>query len=297
MNKIKIGLVLLAAVVLTACGQRVTVSPNEVGKILSPSGYKEQIIPTSTFRLDSCFLPGSICDKLVTLNAADSEVKEQITLFMPQDKLQMSFDVRMVLAVDPSQYDLLFNKIPASKSENNGYYIPLSKVYSVYAEQIIRTISREIMSEYSIADVVSNREVIGAQLAEELTKQVRAKTPFIVRYAGLADVNYPDIITKAQEKAAERREQIAEEEAKTQKRMIELERELVEAQKQRKVDVEKAEAEAAVNKILANSITPAYITYKQLESLDKVATSANTKFIPFEMLSSMGAQVMMGNQK
>lgn len=297
MKTFKLGLALLVALALTACGQRVTVSPNEVGKVLSPSGYKEQVIPTSTFRLDSCVLPGQICDKLVTLNAADSEVKEQITLFMPKDKLQMSFDVRMVLAVDPSQYDLLFNKIPASKSDQGGYYIPLSKVYSVYAEQIIRTISREIMSEYSIADVVSNREVIGAQLAQELTTQVRERTPFIVRYAGLADVNYPDIITKAQEKAAERREQIAEEEAKTQKRMIELERELVEAQKQRKVDVEKAQADAEVNRILADSITPAYVTYKQLESLDKVATSDNTKFIPFEMLSTMGAQVMLGSQK
>ena len=294
MKLTKIGLVATAAVLLTACGDRVTVSPNEVGKILSPSGYKETVIPTSTFRLDPCL---SVCDKLVTLNASDSEVKEQITLFMPKDKLQMSFDVRMVLAVDPSQYDLLFNKIPATLSPNGGYVIPLDKVYSVYAQQVIRTISREIMSEYSIADVVSNREVIGAQLANELTKQVKERTPFIVRYAGLADVSYPAIITDAQEKAAERREQIAEEEAKTQKRMIELERELIEAQKQRKVDVEKAEADAEVNRILANSITPAYVKYKQLEALDKVATSSNTKFIPFEMLSSMGAQVMMGNQK
>lgn len=294
MNKlIKLSIIALSAVSLMACGDRVSISPSEVGKILTPSGYKESIIPTSTFRLDPCV---SVCDKLVTLSAADNDIKESIELFMPQDKLKMSFDVRLVLAVDPSEYNLLFNKIPAAKDGSN-YYIALSTAYDTYASQIIRTVSRELMSKYKISEVVSSREAIGAELAEELTRQIKDKTPFIARYVGLADVAYPKIIVTAQEKAAERREQIAEEEAKSQKRFIELERELVEAQKQRKVDVEIAKAEAEVNKILSKSITPAYVTYKQLGALEKIATSSNTKFIPVEMLSSMAGQVMLGNEK
>lgn len=282
---------IFATVTLSGCiGERVTVAPNEVGKILTPNGFKKGVIPTSTFRLDRCW---SVCDKLVTLDNSDQQMKEPITLFMPQDKLEMTFDVRIVLAVNPDKYDLLFTKVPSVKA-GNGYVVPLHKAYSIYAQQVVLTISREIMSKYTIAEVVANREAIGAKLSSTLVKEVETNTPFIVRYAGLADVAYPAIITKAQERAAERREQIAEEEAKTQKRLIELERELTEAQKQRKVDVEKAQAEAEVNRILADSITPAYVKYKQLEALQEISKSDNTKFVPVEMLSSMAGQVMLG---
>lgn len=290
---IKLAGVAALATTLVACGDRVTVAPNEVGKILTPNGYKESTIPTSTFRLPFCW---SVCDKLVTLDSSDKEVKEKIELFMPKDKLKMDFDVRLVLAVNPTKYDQLFTKIPAVKTES-GYSIPLSKAYNTYAAQVVRMVSREMMSEFSISEVASNREIIGNQLAQRLVSEVENKTPFIVRYAGLADVAYPDIITDAQEKAAERREQIAEEEAKTQKRMIELERELIEAQKQRKVDVEQAEAEAEVNRILADSITPSYVKYKELEALKALSTSDNKVFVPASMLDSVAGQVMVGGSK
>lgn len=294
MKLLKIAATAAIALALTACGQRVTVAPNEVGKILTPNGYKESIIPTSTFKLDPCW---SVCDKLVTLDSSDKEIKESIKLFMPKDKLEMSFDIRMVMAVNPDKYDQLFTKIPANKSETGGYYIPLETAYNTYASQIIRTVSREMMAQFSIAEVASNREVIGAQLSQRLMAEVEAKTPFIVRYAGLADVAYPTIITQAQEKAAERREQIATAEAESQKRMIELERDLLEAQKQRKIDVEKAQAEAEVNRILANSITPSYVKYKELEALKALAESQNKVFVPASMLDTVAGQVMVGGSK
>lgn len=295
---IKLLSVAAFALFLVGCGQPVQVPTAHAGKILTKDGLKGGIIPPSKFRLEPCVM---YCDSLVVLNTSDNPITESFDLFMPEDKLKMSFDVRMTLAVDPKKQEQLFAKIPPSPSnvDSQGYhyYVPLKKAYETYAQQIVRSVAREFMSEFTIAEIASNREVVGAQLADELIESINTQTPFVLRYAGLADVGYPDIITKAQEKSAERREQVAQEEAQLEISKVSLERQFKEAQLNRKIDVEKARAEAEVNKILADSMTPEYERYRLLEAMDKIATSNNAKFIPVEMLSSMASQVMLGNTK
>lgn len=290
--------VALVALFLVGCGQAVNVPTAHSGKILTKDGLKKGMIPPSRFRLEPCLL---YCDNLVVLNTSDNPITESFELFMPEDKLKMSFDVRMTLAIDPQKQDQLFAKIPPVQSNVDSagyhYYVPLEKAYNTYAQQIVRSVAREFMSEFKIAEIASNREVIGAQMADRLIKEVNTKTPFILRYAGLADVAYPDVITNAQVKSAERREQVAQEEAQLEISKVTLERKFKEAQLNRKIDVEKARAEAEVNKILADSMTPEYERYRLLGAMDNIATSNNAKFIPVEMLSTMASQVMLGNSK
>lgn len=299
-TKTLIALIMTAVmgVFLVGCGQAVQIPTAHSGKVLTKDGLKKGTMPPSKFRLEPCWL---YCDSLVVLNTSDNPITESFELFMPEDKLKMSFDVRMTLAVDPTKQDQLFAKIPPKLAnvDVNGYhyYVPLTKAYETYAQQIVRSVAREFMSEFSIAEIASNREAIGAQMADKLIERVNGQTPFILRYAGLADVSYPPIITEAQEKAAERREQIAQEEAQLEISKVQLERKFKEAQLNRKIDVEKARAEAEVNLILADSMTPEYERYRLLDAMDKIATSSNAKFIPVEMLSSMASQVMLGNSK
>ena len=42
------------------------------------------------------------------------------------------------------------------------------------------------------------------------------------------------------------------------------------------------------NKIYAESVSQKYLAYRRLEVLEKLATSANTKWIPFEALGTVG---------
>jgi len=274
--------------VLTGCGDQVEVPPAHVGKVMGKHGYKVGIIPTSKFRLDPCW---AYCDRLITLDVSDQPAKESMTLFMPKDKLNMAFDIRLTLAVSPDNYEQLFNKIPPQNDN-----IPISTIYNTYAAQIIRSDAREYLSQFTIADIAANREAINTELAAKLSATVKSRTPFIVKYAGLAQVEYPPIITTAQEKAAERREAIQQEEAQLEISKVQLKRQLQEQQMQRKIDVEKASAEAEVNKILAQAVTPQYIKYRELEIADKLATSTNKAWIPSRMLDSVAGQVMMGNQ-
>lgn len=293
MNFVKMISVIVVAFMLAGCfGQKVEVPPAHVGKISTKNGYKDGYITTSKFRLDWCV---AYCDKLVLLNVSDGAYTEPMNLFMPQDRLEMKFDLRMTLAIDPSSYDSLYNRVTPVSHERMDH-IPLKSVYDTYAKQIVRSEMRSFLSEFSIAEIVSSRESINAQLSERLANVVNERTPFIVRYAGLADVQYPPVIVKAQENAAERREMIQQEEAQLEISKVQLERELQEERLRRAIEVEKAEAEAQVNKILADSVTPEYITYRNLNALDSIAKSSNKVFVPNELLGTMAGQVMLGNQ-
>lgn len=272
-------------------GQKVEVPSASVGKVMGKNGYREGTIPTSKFRLDPCL---AYCDKLVTLDVSDVAITEKMKLFMPQDKLNMHFDVRLTLAVNPKKYEEIFRLIPPEQTEN-GDKIPLSRVYQTYAQQIVRAEAREFLSEYTIAEIASSRESINTELSVRLSESIQNQTPFMVRYAGLADVQYPEIIVTAQENAAERREQIQQEEAQLEISKVTLERQLQEQRMQRAIDVERAEAEAQVNKILADSITPEYIKYRELTALENLSRNTSTKWVPTEMLSGLSGDVAAGN--
>lgn len=278
---------------LVGCGQVVEVGPAQVAKIMTQNGYKDNVIPTSKFRLDMCF---SYCDKLVVLDASDRSFKESMDLFMPQDKLLMTFDIRATMSLAPKDYEQVFGKVQPQplKNTDSMYMIPLEKVYLTYARDIIRAEAREFLSRYTIAEIASSREAINAELSARLSESIAERTPFSVRYIGIADLDYPPIIVKAQENAAERREMINQEAAQLEISKVQLERKLQEQTMQRKIDVEKAEAEAQVNKIMGMSMTPEYKTYKSFQILDAMANSQNKVFMPVEMLDTVAGQLQLG---
>jgi regulator of protease activity HflC (stomatin/prohibitin superfamily)/predicted small lipoprotein YifL len=280
------------ALSLVACGSKVEVPAAHVAKIMTKDGYKADTIGTSKFRLDWCW---AYCDKLVLLDASDQAVSEKMELFMPEDKLNMTFDLRLTMIINPNKYEELFARIPPV-DQSGIDVISWNKAYITYAQQIVRAEAREFLSGFTIAEIASSREAINAQLSERLTKSINSKTPFQVRYVGLADIQYPKIIVEAQENAAERREQIQQEEAQLQISKVQLERQLQEQQLQRMVDVERALAEAEVDRIKSQSLTPQYMKYRELQILEKLATSENKVFVPSAMLDSIAGQVQLGRQ-
>ena len=281
------------AVSLAACGSKVEVPAAHVAKIMTKDGYKADTIGTSKFRLDWCW---AYCDKLVLLDASDQAVSEKMELFMPEDKLNMTFDLRLTMIINPNKYEELFARIPPV-DQNGVDVISWNKAYITYAQQIVRAEAREFLSDFTIAEIASSRETINAQLSQRLTKSINEKTPFQVRYVGLADIQYPKIIVEAQENAAERREQINQEYANLELSKVRLERELQEQTMNQKITFERARAEAAVNKIIAESVSPEYVKYRTLDILSNMANSDNKVFVPYEMVNSLAGQIQIGSTR
>lgn len=291
------ALVAPAALTLSGChmlmGERVEVPPAHVGKVMTKDGYKETTYTPSRFRLDRCVM---YCDKLVLVDVGDHSFRERMELFMPKDKLTMSFDLRLTMAVNPDQYDAILERVmPEVDVNKDARVIAVGKIYSIYAQQIVLAEAREFLSQYSIDEVAGSREAINAQLSKRLSESIGSRTPFLVRYAGMADITYPEVIVKAQVNSAERREMIRQEEAQLEVSKVQLERQLQEQKMQRAIDVERAQTEAQVNKILGDSVTPEYVRYRSLDAMDKMAASDNKVFVPSSMLDSIAGQVTLGN--
>ena len=276
---------ILVTLLLAGCnpffGEKVEVPPAHIGKVLTKDGYKVDDVYPSRFRLDLCV---TYCDSLILLEMADRSKTETFKLFMPKDQLNMKFDVRMTVAVNPKKIDEIYEKIAPHKGK-----IIFETLYSTYARPIIRDQVRQIMAEYSINEVASNRERISNELYEKVSKSLEDSSLTIKRF-GLADVQFPDVITKAKEAAAERREQIEREKAQFEIQKVQLERALEEAKMTREIEKERAEATREVNNILAKSVTDKFLSYRSLEVLEKIAESKNKVFVPMEALGTIGLQ-------
>jgi regulator of protease activity HflC (stomatin/prohibitin superfamily) len=270
-NIFKTMLVLLAISLVTACGTRVEVPPAHYGKIMTKDGYREGVVGTSKFRLDPCM---AYCDKLVLLNVSDQAYTENMEIFIPADKLKLKIAVRVNLLVDRKGAESLFDSLPPQAEGNSERLSSIGRdvAYKTYAQQIIMTETREYLSKFSIAQISSSLEMINSDLRKILSKSLSAGTPFAVRYVGITDIKYPDIITSAQENAAKRREEIQQEEARLEVSRVQLERNLQEAQLQRKIDVEKATADAEADRVRSMAITPAVIRLRELEVQQTLAS-------------------------
>lgn len=258
-----------AAFFITGCGAKVEVPPAHVGKISTKDGYQENLIPTSKFRLDYCW---AYCDRLILVDVSDKAYLENLSIFIPEDKLNLEVAVRTTLSVNPAKTTELFNAIAPKEIKDsdgdvdkNTSIITSEQIYATYASQIIQAEVREYLSKNSMSEIASSNEKINADLRTQLSKAIEARTPFQVRYAGITNFKYPKIITDAQESAAERREAIQKEEAQLAISKAQLERELQEARLTRAIEKEKAETEALAQTVLSASIDSKVLEFRRLE--------------------------------
>jgi regulator of protease activity HflC (stomatin/prohibitin superfamily) len=278
--KIKQALaVMVAAVSLAACGAKVEVPPAFVGKVLTKNGYAPETVPPSKFRLPVCF---AYCDKLVLLQAADAGFTETMTVFMPDDKLNLTVEVRGTMSVPTTKraVDMLFDRLTAAETDDSDVsIIRANMVYSTYGQPALRGIIRSEITKSTIAEVLKNREAIGQNIHVAIREKMEeTNTPLVISRFELADVQPPPVIVKAQEAAAERDIAVQKAEANARVAMVEAERALEIAKKERLVEREKAAAIAEQNEIAAKSITPQLLEYRRLEVQERVMTAlANSK--------------------
>lgn len=286
-----VGAVMMVGV-LAACGERVEVPPAHVGKIMGKDGYQENLIPTSKFRLDKCW---GYCDRLVTLDIADKAYKESLNIFIPADQLNLGVTVQATLSINPKKTEELFKAISPKELTDQLSIIENQRIYQTYASQIIQKEVREYLSQYSISQIASSNEKINSELSIKLQEVIADRTPFNVRFVGITGLQYPEIITKAQEAAAERREAIQQEEAQAKVTEVKMEAQLKEARLQRAIEKEKAETEALAQRTLADSVDSRVLQLRALEIEMIKAQKWNGQLPVYNMGEAGHAPVMFKN--
>lgn len=244
---------------------------------------------------------GALCDRLIVVESSDFGLIEKFRKdhapYMPKSQLTMPFDVRGTFAVNNDEkvlqaiFDRISHAAPSGTLRGHVHgYIGKGKIYMTYGKPVVRDVVRRVMADYTIEQVASSRAAINARLNSELRKAL-ANTPLVVRRFGLADVRFPKVILDQKEAAARRRIAIQQEEAEKQIRLVKLQADLEAARAERQIRRERAQAVLEENKIYAESVSEKYLAYRRLEVLEKLTKSANTKWVPFEALGTVGQSV------
>lgn len=284
---------ILIMFMLVSCGPRVEVPTAHVGKRSTSSGLQEKLIYPSKFRLQFQW-PGTTGDSLILVEAADYAVQEKMRIFIPKDELNLELEVRGTFAISNNEENVnkVFARISPNKLSDRIYYIQMDTVYQTYAQPIIREAVRSIITNYTISEIMNNREAIGQELAQSVIEKLK-NTPITSIYFGLADIQPPQVIVRAQESAKEREIAIKEAENEKMVSLKKAEAAYEVAVKQQEVDLKEAETQVLVNKKLTEGVNEAFVTQRALKVLASLAENENTVFfLPMEAMKN--PSIMMG---
>jgi hypothetical protein len=265
------------ALTISSCGYE-TVPPAHVGKVLSPSGYSKDIKKTGRYWM-------GIKESMVLVETGVGTFKEAMTVKM-RDRLDLTFDVRgrVQISGGANVINSMFDNISVQ-----GGILGLNTVYATYGKMLVRNVSREVLSKYSVDDVHKNYPKITKELYTELKKAFES-VPLKLSDVALGSITYPKVITDAIEQNKKREEQINQERAQTALELEKKKRELKMAEANKAIRLTKARTIAEENKIVGNSVSEKYIQYRRLEVQEAMAQNPNTVFFPVEGLVNPAMQ-------
>ncbi len=283
MNKVMAMFVLVGAMVLSGCSP-VTVPPAHVGKLLTPSGYQPEILPSGKYW-------EGMREELVLIETKTDTYTENVKVVL-KDKLTLSVEVRFQgrLKGDKNTLNAMFNDITAGPDK----LVEFSEVYAVYGKMAVQNKVREIVSQYSVDDVHKNYARLSGEISKVLITNL-ANTPLEISSVAVGNIQYPDVVTKAIEASEERRLSIAKEEAQREIELTKKENQRLIAEADYQVRMTKAKTVRDENRLLAEGITPALLQLKQLEVQQTLAENAGegTVYVPVEFGTSSGVSNRM----
>lgn len=287
--KLRIAAALVAVMALSGCwGEKVEVPPASVGMVLGASGYQGDLIPPSRFRLTPCILN---CDKLVVVEAGDTGKAETMDILMPKDQLILGVGVQFTLALsqDKNQIMSVFDRVVPELLESGNYGTTLDKIYDVYGRSVVLNVVRSTLSKYTIAEIAANQGTVSEQLRRDVTEALK-RTPLEVKQFGLAELNYPDAIRAAMEAATQRKIDIERADADAQVKIREAQADLEVTKARREADLLAARTIAESNRALAEGVSPELLRYMEIEAMKLMAENQRAVFFPVEMTNSIGLE-------
>lgn len=277
---VKIIAASLMFALLTGCGFY-TVPPASKGKILSTSGYSADVKETGKYLLWGR-------DEMVVLDTSTQTMAESVAVKM-QDNMTLEFQVRFRtrIAGNDKVINAMFNDIT-----HENYQVSLPRVYAVYGKDVVQSVARSVVGKYKTEDVGVNFDKITNDLHQELVKRM-VNSPLEVSNITLANIQYPDVITKAIEAQQERKLAIETEANNQAVEMVKKENELKLAQADYEIRMTRAKALRDENKTTAEGLNPMLLEYRRLEVLESMTKNNNAVFVPYEGLGSSGVSNRM----
>ncbi len=263
-------------------GPVVKVTTATVGRVKTTDGFEKKLKQPSIFRLPSNWF-GMNPTKLVLAETSDNRITEEIErLFMPQDNLNLHFQIVGTFAVSDEQarIDAIYDRltpVPVDGSKHTEV-IGFEQVYKAYGEQVVRTTAQEIVAKYSIQEVMESLDPISKEIQDAVNARL-ADSPISVKYCGLGTVQPPQVIVQAQEKAKKRQIEIETAEAQKLVSLTIADANYQVGLKQQEIELVEAETQVLTDLVLADAVSKAYVAQRSLRVLDGLANNPNATFI------------------
>jgi len=256
----------------TACKSRV--QSGYLGMCSTPSGFTGEPLSPGWH---SCWGAGN---KMYYIDTSDFKRTLSMNVLC-KDKLNFGFDVTVLMAVNRDEPEVVKEMFSRIRFKDDGNTISADQIYNTYAESTIDQVARSVISKYETADIADNR----SEIMKEISKQVKEALDSSIIDVKKVDVNnldYPPVITKAQEIRAQREIEIETERSEQKKRVLKAENSLKIAELDYKRELVEAAMISDTNKIIGGSITPEYLAWWQLKVMGEAAKGQNNwGFIPY----------------
>lgn len=285
------GLFALVAVVISLSGCGEVVSPGYKAKMLDSNGFSGDILDPGRHQV-------WMNEELVVLETSTQTISIPLNVKMADD-LELSFKINFRTRVNGKDdvLNAVFRDIKPTKNEDTGYKtISLDQVFAVYGRDTLSNIARSVVSKYKVTDVSKNYDLINKQLQVQLQEAMK-NNPLEVSNVTLADIGWPEIITKAIESQQERELSIKTEQNQQDIEMVKRTNALALAQADREIELTKARTLRDQNAITNDGLSDKLIAYKALEVQALMAENKNAVFVPYEAFGNTGMSNRIFNSK
>ncbi len=171
--------VLMSAVLLlSGCGERVTINPGEVGKQNTTDGLEDKLRGPGSFRMESCVI--SACPKLIRLQTAVAAEEIEIDkVFLPKSNVTLDdvkFGIQFRIKEDKVSRNAAFHNIRAQELSTQESKITSEMIFGTYVERKAPEAVIVALREYTVEQALTNVDTIAEYVQKAVNKSL-ADTP------------------------------------------------------------------------------------------------------------------------
>lgn len=271
----------LAAMVLIGSGCTKPVPAGTKGQVKTAGGWTKKLVP-----------PGRIScwgrDVLWLVETRDMTTETGLNVLLQKERVNFGVNIAMTFTLKDKDQDVLpvFDKVrPATK--DGVKYITLEGVFTTYAAPVLKSVPRQLIRNYDTDTLLTESGRIEKEVQTAVVEAL-ANTPIKVRRVAIVNMDFPDFITRAQERAKEAEIRIREEENKQKTRLVEEENKRKLAEIQYQTALLEAKKIADSNRLIGESLTgvagEAYLRWHEIKVYGDAAKGPNNCiFLPMEM--------------
>jgi len=283
----KFALLLGIVAAMFAAGCTVEVPQGTKCKVMTVDGWQDEI-----------YDPGrATCwgrDDAYFIDTTEDLYTETLKILCADD-LNFEFDVNTRCGVndDKDAINRVFTKVRSGEDK----LISRQDIYRIYVKPVVEAEARKIVAARETSQINAERGQIENEIRTAVMEQLKT-VPVNIGLINISNLDFPAIITQANEKNKQREIAIKEERAKAQIAQARAEGELRVKNKEYQIALleakEIADAQAIIGASLNNN--PLYLAWQQNKVMLAAAKSANKMFIvPFDMMNGGGTGGLMNS--